>query len=89
MRVRSQFKSWPASTVAVAVMMMVAAWIMMSLALGARLWNLFGGRAPTSPVQLVDQAMRGLFAPTTGFWVCVVVAAVTPLLLIQIGRAHV
>lgn len=85
MRVRSQFKSWPASTVAVAVMMMVAAWIMMSLALGARLWNLFGGRAPTSPVQLVDQAMRGLFAPTTGFWVCVVVAAVTPLLLILLA----
>lgn len=82
MSVRDGFKSWPASTILVFILLVIGAWSALSIFLGVRLWSwVTGVQAPGGPFSLLDASARGTFHPTAGLWWCVAVAGLVLVLI--------
>ena len=82
MSVRDGFKSWPASTVLVFILLVIGAWSALSIFLGVRLWSWATGvQAPGGPFSLLNSSARGTFHPTAGLWWCVAGAGLVLVLI--------
>ena len=82
MSVRDGFKSWPASTILVFILLVIGAWSALSIFLGVRLWSwVTGVQAPGGPFSLLDSSARGTFHPTAGLWWCVAGAGLVLVLI--------